>query len=162
MKTTNFIGALLAGSIAITSTFAAPAAAASDGDRLARILLGAAAIGSVVHTVKKNKKRRDAVARRDHYRPNQYQPRVRHNNHRPKTCLRKKYTYNGWQTFYSQRCLAEHRRRNNVRNNHGHNTHVHDRTHAHDRHGNYNNRYDQNQHRVNAGQNYNRFKKSEK
>jgi hypothetical protein len=155
MKTSNFIGAVLAGSIALTSTFAAPVAASSKTDNLAKILLGAAAIGLVVHTVKKNKKRRAAVARQNQYRPQQYQQRGYHNNHRPKTCLRKKYTYNGWKTFYSKKCLAQHRRQHNdeyvdVRDNYEY----HNR--RRDRHGNYNNRYDYNSQSANTGYQYKR------
>ncbi len=156
MKISNFIGAVLVSSIAITSTFAAPAAAASDGDRLARILLGAAAVGLVVHTVKKNKNRHATVARQDHYRSRQQ--RARYNNHRPKTCLRKKYTYNGWQTFYSQRCLAQQRRNNNGR--HSDARHDYDNYgHAHDRRKKYNNRYNRNTHNTNARHHHKTYEK---
>jgi hypothetical protein len=113
MKITNFIGAVLAGSIAITSIFAAPVAASSRNGDLAKVLLGAAAIGLVAYSVKKNKKRRNNVAKQDYYRPQPYRQRARHYNYKPKTCLRKRYTNHGWKTFYSQRCLANHRNNRN-------------------------------------------------
>ncbi len=131
MKTTKFIGAVLAGSIAITSAFAAPVAASSRTDNLAKILLGAAAVGLVVHSANKNKRARRAnVARQDHYAPRQ--PRVRYRENRPKTCLRKRYTNHGWKTFYSQRCLAKHRHNHN-----GGYAHTHDRYNSYNNHDTY-------------------------
>lgn len=146
MKTTKFIGAVLAGSIAITSAFTAPVAASGRNGDLAKILLGAAAIGLVVHTVKKNKKRRNSVARQDHYRP--HQQRARHHNYKPKTCLRKKYTNHGWKTFYSQKCLANHR--NNRNRGYAQN---------HDRYDQYNNR---NTHYANSRRHHKHTHRSEK
>lgn len=160
MKTTKFIGAILAGSIAITSAFAAPVAASSRTDNLAKILLGAAAIGLVVHNVKKNKRaRRTNVTRQDHYRP--HQPRVRHHNYKPKTCLRKKYTNHGWKTFYSQRCLAKHRhnqsdgyaRTHDRHNNNGGFARTHNRNNRYNRH---------NTHYTNSGRYYRKTHESDK
>ncbi|MBL4750102.1 MAG: hypothetical protein JKX71_05875 [Amylibacter sp.] len=147
MKTTNFIGAVLAGSIAITSIFAAPVAASGKTDNLAKILLGAAAVGLVVYSVKKNKRARRAnVARQDYYRPQQ--PRVDHQYYKPKICLRKRYTYNGWETFYSQRCLD--------RNRHNHNGGY---ARTNDRYDQYNRR---NTHYANSDRYYKKTYESEK
>jgi hypothetical protein len=107
MHITNFTGALIAGAIAITTVFASPVAAASDGDRLARIVLGAAAIGLVAHKIHKNKKRRAEVSRRNTYGYDDN--RGAYHNNRPRTCLRKKYTGQGWKTYYSRKCLAQYR-----------------------------------------------------
>ncbi len=137
MIISNFTGALVAGAIALTAAFTSPVAAASDGERLARILLGAAAVGLVAHKVRKNKKRREEVSKNYRYDSREY--RSGHGNHRPKTCLRKKYTGHGWKTFYSQRCLAKHRaHRYDSYDNHRHDRHrntrrQHDDRRYHDR-----------------------------
>ncbi len=122
MHISNFTGALVAGAIAISATFASPVVAASDSDRFARILLGVAAVGLVAHKVRKNKKHREEVSRNYRYDNRDYRPG--HRNYRPKSCLRKKYTGHGWKTFYSQRCLAKHRaHRNDYYDNHRHDRH---------------------------------------
>jgi len=109
MKSAPFISAIAAASIALTASIATPAAAGDRGDTLAKILIGAAVVGvaaSVIHN--KNKHRNQAVTQYDNYRPNAayrpYRPRVVY-NHRPKACLRQKYTRYGWKTYYSRRCL---------------------------------------------------------
>ncbi len=141
MKLSKFTTAVIAGAIAITTFTTAPVAAASDGDRLAQILLGAAAIGVIVHSANKRKRARQEVT---HY--DKYQPRVVHNRHRPKTCLRKKYTHGGWKTFYSRKCLEQHRSRS--RNHNNHNV--------------YNNNSNHNTHNNNGHQNSRHYKKHHK
>jgi hypothetical protein len=112
MRISNFTGVIVASAIATSAIFATPVAAASDGDRLARIVLGAAVVGLVAHKIHKNKKHRKEVSRDYRYDDRDY---------RPKRCLRKKYTRHGWKTFYSQRCLAKHRaHRNDYYDNHRH------------------------------------------
>jgi hypothetical protein len=125
MILSKFTTAIIAGAIAITTFTTAPVAAASDSDRLAQILLGAAAIGVIVHTAKKRKRARQEVTHYDNYQHRQ--PRVVHNRHRPKTCLRKKYTHDGWKTFYSRKCLERHRSQSHNHNTHKHNGHQNSR-----------------------------------
>lgn len=135
MLISNFTGALIAGAIAITTVFAAPVAAANNGNRLARIVLGAAAVSLVAHKVRKEKTYRREVSRRNtrEYRNN----RTRHHDNRPKTCLRKKYTDHGWKTYYSRRCLSKHRKHRHehydARRDNGH---ANSRRHSHADHGN--------------------------
>jgi len=142
MRISKFTGAIVAGAIAITSVFTVPAAAASDSNRLATILLGAAAVGLVVHTVKKNKKSHATVVSHNAYKS--HKPRVAYNRHRPKSCLRKKYTNHGWKTFYSRKCLEQHRKHNNhgyseaSRNNHNRYDDNHGRRHNRSRYSNHN------------------------
>ena len=124
MKMSKFTGVVIAGSIAPTSAFTTPVQAGSRGDKLATIILGAAAVGLVAHSIHKNKKSRANVTQYDQYgayRPNK--PRAHHNSHRPRKCLRKKYTNHGWKTFYSRRYLEQHRthRHGGYATNHGHN-----------------------------------------
>lgn len=121
MRLSKFTIAVIASAIAMTTFATAPVAAASDGDRLATILLGAAAIGVIAHSVKKRKRARQEAAQYDnhYYR----QPRAVQNRHRPKTCLRKKYTHDGWKTFYSRKCLKRHRSQSHNHNAHRHNGH---------------------------------------
>lgn len=143
MKMSKFTCAVIAGSIALTSAFTTAVQAGGRGDKLATILLGAAAVGLVAHTIHKNKKSRAKVTQYDHYdayRPNK--PRVRYNDHRPRTCLRKKYTNHGWKTFYSRKCLEQHRVRRNSgyagAHGHNHNRYNHQRYNQqtrYDRHG---------------------------
>ena len=149
MRVSKFTGAIVAGAIAITSAFATPASAASDGDRLATILLGAAAVGLAVHTIKKKKKEKShaTVARHNAYRPRD--SRAVYNQHRPKNCLRKKYTNHGWETYYSRKCLKNHRNRHNhgysEANHHNHNRY--DDNHGRrNNHGRYNNHRRHNNH----------------
>jgi hypothetical protein len=111
MRISNFTGVIVASAIATSAIFATPVAAASDGDRLARIVLGAAVVGLVAHKIHKNKKHRKEVSRDYRYDDRDYRPQ--HRDYRPKRCLRKKYTRHGWKTFYSQRCLAKHRAHRN-------------------------------------------------
>ena len=132
MRISKLTSALVAGAIATSAIFAAPVSAASDGDRLARIVLGAAAVGLVAHKIHKNKKRRKEVSR--NYRYDNRGHRSGHRNYRPKTCLRKKYTGYGWKSFYSQRCLAKHRAyRNDGYDNHRHDRHYNSRRQYDDR-----------------------------
>ena len=130
MNTSKFIGAVLAGSLAITSTFSAPAAASSETDKIAKILLGAAAVGFVVHNIKKNRNRAP-VAQYDAY-PQQPQ-HVSRRRAQPHVCLRQRYTKHGWETYYSQRCLKrqKYHRYNSFQDvrNHGH--HNNGRYHRH-------------------------------
>lgn len=119
MKTSNLIAIAVSGAIALTAA-ATPASAASDGDRLAQILFGAAAIGAIAHVVHKDKKKR---RQREAARNNHYKPQPVYQNHKPRTCLRKKYTNHGWKTFYSRKCLKQHGYGQQVHNNH--NTHSH-------------------------------------
>ncbi len=142
MRVSKFTGAIVAGAIAITSAFATPAAAASDGNRLATILLGAAAVGLVVHTVKKNKKSRATVVSHNAYRSRG--SHTIYNQHRPKNCLRKKYTNHGWKTYYSRKCLEQQRNRHNngysEANHHNHNRYDdgnHGRRNNHNRYNNH-------------------------
>ena len=122
MRISKFASALVAGAIATSAIFATPVSAASDGDVLARIVLGAAAVGLVAHKIHKNKKHRKEVSRNNRYDNRNY--RSGHRNYRPKSCLRKKYTGYGWKTFYSQRCLTKHRtQRNDYYDNYRHNRH---------------------------------------
>ena len=139
MRVSKFTSAIVAGAIAITSAFATPASAASDGNRLATILLGAAAVGLAVHTIKKNKKSHATVARHNAYRPREQ--RAVYNQHRAKNCLRKKYTNHGWKTFYSRKCLEKQRNRHN---------HGYSEVSRHNH-----NRYDDNQGRRNNRNRYN-------
>ena len=92
MKTSNFIAITVSGAIAL-SAVATPVSGASDGDRLAQLLFGAAAIGAIAHVVHKDKKKRrhQEAARRQHY-----EPKPVYQNHKPRTCLRKKWTNHGW------------------------------------------------------------------
>ena len=142
MRTSKFVSAIVAGSIAISAGFAAPAFAGADRNQLARILLGAVAVGAIAHQVNKNKKSREAVVHHNQYKP--HQPRVVYDRHRPRTCLRKKYTQHGWKTFYSQKCLKQHRNRHGDRDwNHNHKHHdKHARRHRHDNHRHDHRHYD--------------------
>lgn len=142
MRMPKFVSAVVAGSIALTAGFSAPAAAGADSEQLARILLGAVAVGAIAHQVNKNSRSRETVVHHNDYQS--YRPRVEHHNHRPKTCLRRKYTGHGWKTFYSSRCLEQHRHRRNGHNanarfdnhdhKHSHKNRKHQRHGSHDRH----------------------------
>lgn len=139
MKISKFTAAIIASSIALTSLAAIPASAARDGEKLTRLLLGAIAVGAIVDTVKKNKRKRNHAAKYDNY--NSHQPARVRNSHRPKTCLRKKYTNQGWKTFYSQKCLNRHRaeRRDHhprARHHKHHNSHAHGQQHNNNRYNN--------------------------
>jgi hypothetical protein len=145
MYISNFTGALVAGAIAISAGFASPVAAANDSERLARIVLGAAAVGLVAHKIRKNKKRRAEVSRQNTYRYRD--DHSGYHNNRPRTCLRKKYTGHGWKTYYSRKCLAQHRgHRRDHYDNHRHNDYVNSRRHKDSRYG----------HKYNSGKSHNK------
>jgi hypothetical protein len=137
MKSAKFISALVAGSIALTAGFTTSASAANNNDKLAKIVLGVAAVAIAANVIRNKKKSRAPVTQYDTYRT----PQPVYNDYRPKTCLRKKYTPNGWQTYYSRRCLAQYRERTNDHytnaRRYGHKRHdKHDRQYDHDRYEN--------------------------
>ncbi|KAB7614453.1 hypothetical protein F9L33_07365 [Amylibacter sp. SFDW26] len=138
MKTSRLIALTVSGAIALTAV-ATPASAASDGDRLAQFLFGAAAIGAIAHVVHKDKKKRrqQEAARRQHY-----EPKPVYQNHKPRHCLRQKWTNHGWKKYYSRKCLKQHgygqqaRHDYNDYHSHGSYQHSHKKHYKKHHHGN--------------------------
>ncbi len=119
MKTSNLIAITVSGAIAL-SAVATPASASNDGDRLAQFLFGAAAIGAIAHVIHKDKKKRrhQEAARRHHY-----ESKPVYQKHKPRECLRQKWTNHGWKKYYSHKCLKQHGYGKQVQ--HGHDYHSH-------------------------------------
>jgi|GEM_PF-6020123 len=106
MKTSKLIALTVSGAIALTAA-ATPASAASDRDRVAQLLFGAAAIGVIAHVIHKDKKKRrhQAVTHNHHYKV-----KPAHRHHKYRKHVRKHRSGHG-QGY-----------RHQVRNNHGHHT----------------------------------------
>ena len=110
MLKVKFINIVTVGAIALATATAAPARADSDGEKIVKLLLGVAAIAAIANATNKD---RHHVA---HTPPKR--AKVIHRVQPPKTCLRKRYTRNGWKTFYSRKCLNKHQYRHNTRHVH--------------------------------------------
>ncbi len=96
---TKLIALVTAGAIATAGIGAAPAQAGPNDD-LARFLIGAAIIGMIANSANN---------------PNTYvrrnpiiQPVTHVHRHKPRTCLRQKWTSRGWVKFYARRCMLNH------------------------------------------------------
>lgn len=89
---------------AITLTGAATAPAkAGDADAIAALIFGAATVAIIANEVKDKKKAKRSA--QTHYDP----PKYNRSNTRPaapRTCLRKRWTQNGWVTYYDKVCAS--------------------------------------------------------
>jgi len=94
---TKLIALLTAGAIA-TAGVSAPAQAGPNED-LARFLIGAAIIGMIANSNNNNVTVRRAPI---------VQPVTRVHRHKPRTCLRQRWTRDGWIKFYGRHCMLNH------------------------------------------------------
>ena len=94
--------------IAIASMGLSAPARANNADELARILIGAAIIGALVHTA--NNPPRATVTYgppRGYYRPT-VPPRPAYvTPQMPRQCMRREYTRRGWVNRFAPRCMAD-------------------------------------------------------
>lgn len=95
---TNSIRGTLIGALALTGAAAAPAKA-GDADAIAALLFGAATVAIIANEVKKDKKSHSSQSAQTYSTPRPTAPRA---------CLRKKWTNNGWVTFYAPKCVERH------------------------------------------------------
>jgi len=97
----NKLAALITAGAIATAGLSAPVQA-SPADDMAKLLFGAVVIGAIINST--NSPRRAPVTRRvvDPYPV----VVVRHHHHaKPELCLRQRYTYNGWVTYYGKNCM---------------------------------------------------------
>ncbi len=101
---------------------ATPAAMAKDN--VDRFLIGLATIGivsAIANEVSDNKKqwrverhspetdpqRAHSHKKKKHHHHHAGSKHVHHNHYKPRTCLRQRWTNDGWVKFYSKRCLRQ-------------------------------------------------------
>ncbi len=116
---TKLIAFVTAGAIAMTGITAAPVQA-DPADDLARFLIGAAILGIVVNEANKHNTNVTVSTNRGHkaHKPNKRRHANANQRHKPRQCLRQKWTHNGWKKFYNRRCMADfgwHKHRKNGR-----------------------------------------------
>jgi hypothetical protein len=113
---TKLLAFVTAGAIA-TSGLTVTSAQAGPNDDLVKFLVGAAIIGAIASEANKAQKKQKvtrAPVHRPHraqvqrpHRPQVQQPhrQVRVSYNKPNTCLRQRWTQNGWKTFYAKQCM---------------------------------------------------------
>ncbi|MFQ5438164.1 MAG: hypothetical protein ACE5DK_04945 [Paracoccaceae bacterium] len=89
---TKLIAIITAGAIASAGLSAAPAQADAATD-LVKFMVGAAFIGAMVNAPNNN---------------TQVVVTTRAHNHKPRVCLRKRWTNHGWVAFYGRKCMNRH------------------------------------------------------
>jgi len=95
----RIISMIAAGAVA-TVGLSAPAKA---DDELLRFIVGAAVIGAIVHSA--NNGNNVAVTHGNHHKP-KIKKKHRKHAHKPKQCLVRKWTNNGWKKRYDKNCMA--------------------------------------------------------
>jgi len=108
----KFIALAVAGALATAGMAPAPANANKFRD-VAGLLIGIAAIAAISDAANRNNTRANVSSRdtsRDVYRPIYVQPRrhvvIREPRAKPRLCVLREYTRDGWVRVYGRRCMA--------------------------------------------------------